>query len=367
MEIVNCLGVIEFTPLFTEKKHKTFNFYSIKKIHHPKCTSLKNQLFTQRKELWRCMVLARYLLKRLGFILVSLFFIVTITFLLMQAAPGGPFTSERQLPPTIEKQLNEQYGLNDPIYVQYFDYLKDIAQWDFGPSFKYTGQSVNDIINRSFPYSLVLGLESIFLALSIGVLLGVIAALYHNKFGDYIAMVIAVLGISVPSFILATILQYVFAMQMQALPVARFESFAHTILPAVALATTPLAFIARLMRSSMLEVLNEDYIKTAKSKGLSNRVVTYKHALRNAIMPVVSYLGPLVVAILTGSFVIEKIFAIPGLGNEFVVSVTNRDYTVIMGTTVFFSVLLLVSILIVDLIYGLIDPRIKVAGKGGKE
>ncbi|TQS72055.1 ABC transporter permease [Ornithinibacillus gellani] len=311
--------------------------------------------------------MAKYLLKRLGYILVSLFFIVTITFFLMKAAPGGPFASERKLPPAIEQQMNEAYGLNDPIIKQYGDYLVNVVKFDFGPSFKYTGQEVSDIIKRSFPYSLILGLEAIFLALAVGVLLGVVAALKHNKFGDYIAMVIAVLGISVPSFIMATILQYIFAIKLQALPVARFESFAHTILPAVALATTPLAFIARLMRSSMLEVLNADYIKTAKSKGMSERVVTYKHALRNAILPVVSYLGPLVVGILTGSFIIEKIFGIPGLGNEFVVSVTNRDYTVIMGTTVFFSVLLLFSILVVDLIYGLVDPRIKVTDGGGKE
>ncbi|KPH71757.1 ABC transporter permease [Oceanobacillus caeni] len=310
--------------------------------------------------------MAKYLLKRIGYIIVSLFFIITITFFLMQAAPGGPFASERKLPPEIEAQMNEAYGLNDPIHVQYFDYLVRAITLDFGPSFKYVGQEVTDIIARSFPYSLILGAEAILLALSFGVLLGVIAALKHNKFGDYAAMVIAVLGISVPSFIMATILQYIFAIKLQALPVARFESFAHTILPAVALATTPLAFIARLMRSSMLEVLNADYIKTARSKGLSSRVVTYKHGLRNAILPVVSYLGPLVVSILTGSFIIEKIFGIPGLGNEFVVSVTNRDYTVIMGTTVFFSVLLLVSILIVDLIYGLVDPRIKVTDKGAK-
>lgn len=259
--------------------------------------------------------------------------------------------------------MNEAYGLNDPIYVQYFDYLKGIAVWDFGPSYKYKGQSVNDIIKRSFPYSLIMGLEAIFLALSVGILLGVIAALYHNKFGDYAAMIFAVLGISVPSFILATLLQYVFALKLQVLPIAKFDSFAHTILPAVALATTPLAFIARLMRSSMLDVLSSDYIKTAKSKGLSGRVTIYRHGIRNAILPVVSYLGPLVVAILTGSFIIEKIFAIPGLGNEFVESVTNRDFTVIMGTTVFFSILLLLSILVVDIIYGFIDPRIKITGK----
>src|SRR5690625_1067065 len=281
----------------------------------------------------------------------------------MKIAPGGPFTAERKLPPKLEEQMNEAYGLNDPIHEQYIDYLINIAKWDFGPSFNNVGQSVNDIINRSFKYSLILGLEAIFLALSVGVLLGVVAALYHNKFGDYVAMVIAVLGISVPSFILATILQYVFALKLQMLPIAKFDTFAHSVLPAIALAATPLAFIARLMRSSMLDVLNSDYIKTAKAKGLSNRITIYRHGIRNAILPVVSYLGPLVVAILTGSFIIEKIFAIPGLGNEFVESITNRDYTVIMGTTVFFSVLLLFSILIVDIIYGLIDPRIKITGR----
>lgn len=283
----------------------------------------------------------------------------------MQAAPGGPFASERKLPPKLEEQMNEAYGLNDPIHVQYIDYLTRVLKWDFGPSFKYVGQSVNDIISRSFPYSLILGLESILLALSIGILLGVIAALYHNKFPDYTAMVIAVLGISVPSFVLAAVLQYVFAYKLQVLPIAKFDSFAHTILPAVALAATPLAFIARLMRSSMLEVLSSDYIKTAKAKGLGARVTIYRHGIRNAILPVVSYLGPLVVGILTGSFIIETIFAIPGLGREFVTSVTNRDYTVIMGTTVFYAVLLLFSILLVDIIYSLIDPRIKLGQKEG--
>lgn len=305
----------------------------------------------------------RYLSKRILFIFVSLFVIVSATFFLMHAAPGGPFTKEVKVPPEIEQQLNETYGLDDPLFVQYGEYLVNVAKLDFGPSFKYKGQSVSGIINRSYPVSLILGGEAILFALAIGVLLGVIAAMRHNHFSDYTAMVIAVLGISVPSFVLATILQYVFAMKLEVLPVARFDSFASTVLPAIALGTTPLAFIARLMRSSMLEVLNADYIKTARAKGLSSRVVTYRHALRNAIMPVISYLGPLVVAILTGSFIIEKIFGIPGLGNEFVESITNRDYTTIMGVTVFFSVLLLFSILVVDIIYGLVDPRIKIAGK----
>lgn len=285
----------------------------------------------------------------------------------MKLAPGGPFTSERKTSPAIEEQMKQAYGLNDPVHEQYLKYLTNSIKLDFGPSFKYEGQEVTDIIKRSLPFSLILGLEAIFIALAFGVLFGAIAAIRHNGMGDYVVMVIAILGISVPSFIMATILQYIFSIKLGMLPIARFESFAHTILPAFALATTPLAFIARLMRSSMLEVLNADYIKTAKSKGLNERVVIYKHALRNAILPVVSYLGPLVAGILTGSFIIEKIFAIPGLGNEFVVSITNRDYTVIMGTTVFFSALLLVSILIVDLIYGLIDPRIKITGKGASQ
>lgn len=311
--------------------------------------------------------LAKYLLKRIAYIFLSLFLIITVTFFLMQIAPGSPFASERKMTPALEKQMEEAYGLNDPIHEQYLDYLVNALTFDFGPSFKYVGQDVMDIILRGFPYSLVLGLEALFIATGFGILFGVFAALKHNKFGDYAAMVIAVLGISVPSFIMATILQYIFAIKLNMFSVARMESFADTILPALALATTPLAFIARLMRSSMLDVLNSDYIKTAKSKGMSQRIVTYKHGLRNALLPVISYMGPLVASILTGSFVIEKIFGIPGLGSEFVTSITNRDYTVIMGTTVFFSVILLFCVLLVDIIYGIVDPRIKLDAKGGEK
>lgn len=301
----------------------------------------------------------KYFGKRFFYMFLSLLVIITATFFLMRLAPGNPFTSEKQLPPEIEANLNAHYGLDQPWYVQYFDYLKRIATWDFGPSFKYKGQTVNDIISEGFPVSLALGIEAIFIALALGVLLGVLAALYHNKWQDYSSMVFAVVGISVPSFIMAALLQYIFAIKLQVLPVARWDSFAHTILPALALATTPLAFIARLTRSSMLEVLSNDYIKTAKAKGLSRGVITVKHAVRNAMMPVVSYLGPLSAGIITGSFVIEKIFGIPGLGSHFVTSIQNRDYTVIMGVTVFYSILLLLSIFVVDIIYGLIDPRIK--------
>ncbi|WP_141432797.1 ABC transporter permease [Bacillus sp. 03113] len=311
--------------------------------------------------------MTRYITKRVLYMLLSLFLIVTATFFLMRVAPGNPFTSEKKLPPEIEKNLISHYGLDDPWYIQYGEYLLRVAQWDFGPSFKYKSQTVNDLINDGFPVSFILGLEAILIALAVGVLLGVIAALRHNKWQDYTAMIIAVLGISVPSFIMATVLQYFLAIKLGIFPVARWESFMHSVLPALALASTPMAFIARLTRSSMLEVLNNDYIKTAKAKGLSGTAITVRHTLRNAMLPIVSYLGPLSAAVLTGSFVIEKIFGIPGLGSHFVISIANRDYTVIMGVTVFYSIILLVCILLVDIAYGLIDPRIKLAvGKKGE-
>ncbi len=306
--------------------------------------------------------MAKYIGKRLLYMLISLWLIVTATFFFMRIAPGNPFTSEKKLPPEIEANLNAHFGLDKPWYAQYGEYLVRIAKWDFGPSFKYKSQTVNDLINDGFPVSAALGLEAIFLAIAFGVLLGIIAALKHNRWPDYTAMIIAVLGISVPSFIMATFLQYFLAIKMGLFPVARWETFMHTILPAIALASSPMAFIARLTRSSMLEVLANDYIKTAKAKGLSQGAITVKHAIRNALLPVVTYMGPLTAGILTGSFVIEKIFGIPGLGAHFVLSISNRDYTVIMGVTVFYSILLLVSILLVDIAYGIIDPRIKLAG-----
>ncbi|MBG9449937.1 ABC transporter permease [Cytobacillus firmus] len=306
--------------------------------------------------------MAKYIGKRLLYMLLSLWMIVTATFFFMRIAPGNPFASEKKLPPEIEANLNAHFGLDKPWYAQYWEYLVRIVNWDFGPSFKYKSQTVNDLINEGFPVSFLLGMEAIFIAVAVGVLLGIIAALKHNRWPDYTAMIVAVLGISVPSFIMASFLQYFLAIKMGIFPVARWESFMHSVLPAVALASTPMAFIARLTRSSMLEVLANDYIKTAKSKGLSRGVITVKHTIRNALLPVVTYMGPLTAGILTGSFVIERIFGIPGLGAHFVTSINNRDYTVIMGVTVFYSILLLVSILLVDIAYGIIDPRIKLAG-----
>ncbi len=306
--------------------------------------------------------MAKYITKRLLYMIISLYLIITATFFFMRLAPGNPFTSEKSLPPEIEASLNAHYGLDKPWYVQYGDYLVRIVHWDLGPSFKYKARTVNDLINDGFPVSLSLGAEAILIAIAFGILLGVIAALKHNKWQDYSAMIVAVMGISVPSFIMATVLQYFLAIKLGLFPVARWETFMHTVLPALALASTPMAFIARLTRSSMLEVLSNDYIKTAKAKGLSQGVITIKHTIRNALLPVVSYMGPLSAGIITGSFVIEKIFGIPGLGSHFVLSIANRDYTVIMGVTVFYSILLLFSILLVDIAYGFIDPRIKLTG-----
>ena len=280
----------------------------------------------------------------------------------MQLAPGSPFASERELPPAIEEQLNAKYGLDNPWYIQYKDYLFDTLTFDFGESMKYKGRSTNDIISESFPVSLALGVEAMILAIGLGILLGVISALYHNKLPDYISTIIAILGISVPSFILAGLLQYYLSFKAGWFPVSGWKGFNYTILPAFAIALTHAGFIAKLTRSSMLEQNNSEYVKLARAKGLGKWTIVFKHSLRNALLPVVTYLGPLFAGVITGSFVIEQIFAVPGLGRHFVTSITNRDYTVIMGTTVFYSLILLFAVLIVDILYSVIDPRIKLKG-----
>ncbi|MFP7200407.1 ABC transporter permease [Lysinibacillus halotolerans] len=304
----------------------------------------------------------RYIFKRLIYILIALFIIVSATFFLMKLAPGSPFASERDFPPEIEAQLNAKYGLDNPWYVQYKDYLVDTISFDFGESMKYKGRSTNDIISESFPISLTLGIEAMILSIGLGVLLGVIAALYHNRWPDYLATTIAVLGISVPSFILAGLMQYFLAYKLGMFPVSGWKGFIYSVLPAFAIAITHAGFIAKLIRSSMLEQGNSDYVKMARAKGLGKWTTVFRHTLRNALLPVVTYLGPLTAGVVTGSFIIEQIFAIPGLGRHFVTSITNRDYTVIMGTTVFYSIILLFAVLIVDILYSVIDPRIKLKG-----
>lgn len=304
----------------------------------------------------------RFVIRRIIFSLISLFIIVSATFFLMKAVPGDPISSENDdIPDEILESMRDHYGLNDPLYIQYGNYLKSVITWDLGPSYTYKGTTVNEIINAGFPVSFILGMISIFIGVGGGLILGVISALNHNRAPDYIAMVVSVIGISVPNFILAALLQYVLAIKLGWFPVAKWGTVKQVVLPSLALSALPLAYVARLTRSSMLEVLSENYIKTAKSKGIERWVITYRHALRNALIPVITYIGPMAVSVLTGTFVIEKIFGIPGLGSHFVMSIMNRDYTVIMGTAVFYSVLLLLIILLIDLSYGIIDPRIKVS------
>lgn len=301
----------------------------------------------------------KHLLKKLIILLISLFVVVTITFFCMHIIPGNPFTDEEVLPKEILDAMYRHYHLDQPLMVQYGIYLKNLAVLDFGPSLKYQGRSVTSIIKDAFPVSLTLGIEALCLAVFFGITLGSLAALKKGKFSDQGCRILALIGISVPSFILATFLQYIFSMKLGIFPVARWGTFAHTVLPALALSALPTAFIARLTRSTMLETLQQDYIVTAKSKGLSTFQIIRRHALRNALLPVISYIGPLASSILTGSFVIEKIFGMPGLGQWFVMSVMNRDYSLIMAITLFYSVFLMVGVYIVDVLYCLIDPRIK--------
>lgn len=301
----------------------------------------------------------RYFLRRVLTSLLAMWLIVTITFTIMHSIPGGPFASEKKLPDAILRNLEQRYHQNDPLHKQYAGYLINLLQGDLGPSIKYENRTVNSIIRESFPVSAALGSLAILLSLSAGILAGTVAALRQKRWQDYTAMTLVTFGFSIPSFILAGLLMYVFAYKLRILPSALWGTWQQAILPTLALATLPTAFIARLVRSSMLEVLQLDYIRTARAKGLSESYIILRHALPNAILPVVTYTGPLIAAILTGSFVVEFIFAIPGLGRWFVQSITNRDYTVILGVTVFYSAFLMLMNLIVDLIYVAIDPRIK--------
>ena len=300
-----------------------------------------------------------YLIKRIGNSIIVLWVVMTVTFLLMHAIPGGPFTAEKSLPPAVKANIEARYKLNDPLLTQYKDYLANVTRGDLGPSFKYVGRSVNDIIAESFPVSLELGVESIFLALLVGVPAGVLAAYRRSRWPDRAVNLLTTLGVAVPSFVLSALLVELFAMRLGWLPAAMWNRWASRVLPAIALAAMPMAFITRLTRSSMLDVLGQDYIKTAKAKGLSTGAVLFRHALPNALIPVVTYLGPMAAGILTGSFVIETIFAIPGLGSYFVTSIYNRDYTVILGITLFYSAIVIFMNMLVDLIYPLLDPRIK--------
>jgi oligopeptide transport system permease protein OppB len=301
-----------------------------------------------------------YVVRRVVSMFITLFFVITLTFVMMHSIPGNPFTGEKKLPPAIEKALLEKYNLDKPLSQQYVDYVSGVAKGDFGPSMKYNGRTVNDMIGDGFPISAELGGLAILLIVIVGIPLGVIAALKQGTWIDRTMIFFAIVGVTIPSFVLATLLIYVFGTRLKVLPTSRWVSWKSRIMPTIALGVSSIAYVARLTRSSMLEVINQDYIRTARAKGLTETVVVFKHALKNALIPVVTYLGPLTAGILTGSFIIEKIFAVPGMGRMFVESISNRDYTVIMGVTIFYSLILVVFIFIVDLVYGLIDPRIKI-------
>lgn len=294
---------------------------------------------------------------------ITLWLIITLTFFLMHAIPGSPFNEERNTSEAVQKNLEAHYHLDEPLMVQYGLYLKSLMTLDFGPSITKPSQTVNDLLSRGFPISFELGMITLIIAVISGIILGIVAALRHNGFIDYVAMTFAVLGISIPNFVMATMLIQQIAVNWELLPVATWQSWRHMILPTLALATGPMAIIARLTRSSMLEVLTQDYIRTARAKGLSPWKIVFKHALRNALLPVVTILGTLAAGILTGTFVIEQIFAIPGMGKYFVESINQRDYPVIMGTTIFYSAFLIVMLFLVDVAYGLLDPRIKLHKK----
>lgn len=303
----------------------------------------------------------RYIIRRVFISLLTLWLLATVSFFLLRSLPGNPFQTETLLSIEVQERMMAYYGLDKPLYEQYFQYMGNLLKGDMGYSLKYTNRSVNSIIAESFPISAELGLRALALAVPIGLLLGVIAARKRGKAADYLCVFVAVIGISVPSFIAGTLLQYTFSVKLGIFPVAQWNSVWHTVLPSIAMGLALMATLTRLMRASMLEVTTQDYIKTAKAKGLGNLKIIWSHQLRNAMLPIVTVLGPLVASVLMGTFVIEQIFAIPGLGMHFVQSVQSLDYTMALGLTIFFGAFLVVANFIVDIVYGLIDPRIRVA------
>lgn len=303
--------------------------------------------------------MTKYILKRIGMMLITLFMIVLLTFILMHSVPGGPFTTEKQVAPAVLKALEAKYHLDDPLWKQFVDYVKGLLTFELGPSFKFTGKTVNDFIENGFPFSATLGLITLAFVLLTALPMGIVAALRNGKWQDMVTMALATLGVTIPSFIIAPTLIYFFSYVLAWCPTYGVDKWQGYILPVIALGGYSISFLARLMRSSLLEVMGQDYIRTARAKGISEVRVVLKHALRNALIPVITVLGPTIANLLTGSFVIEKIFAIPGMGSYFVNSVTQRDYTTIMGMTVFYAAFLIVMVFVVDIFYCLIDPRIK--------
>jgi oligopeptide transport system permease protein len=302
----------------------------------------------------------RFILRRLLVAIPTLFIIVTATFFLMRAAPGSPFDMDRKLPPEIMKNVEAKYGFDKPLIQQYAEYLGGVVTGDFGPSLKYTGKSVLQIIGEGFPTSLKIGVSALSLATIFGVFLGILAALRHNRWPDYSVMAVAILGICIPTFVTAPLLVLVFGMKLSWLPIAGLNAgFKSFVLPVIVLALPLIAVISRLTRAGMIETLNSNYVRTARAKGLPETTVVVRHAMKTALLPLVSYLGPACAGIITGSLVVEKIFTVPGLGKSFVLGALQRDYTVVMGVVILYAVLVLALNLIADILYALLDPRVR--------
>ncbi|SDZ89217.1 oligopeptide transport system permease protein [Oribacterium sp. KHPX15] len=301
----------------------------------------------------------KYIAKRVIMAVVTAFLVATLTFCIMNLVPGGPFLAEKAVTPQAQAAMEAKYGLDKPLPQQYLTYLSGLLHGDFGLSLKKRGRTVAEIISTKFPVSARLGACALIVAVCIGVPLGSVAAFNRGKLVDNILVVLSTAGIAIPSFLSSTLLMYVFTTKLKLLPSLGLTTPESYIMPVTALALYPTFYIARLMRSSMLDVIGQDYMKTARAKGVSTLLIIFKHALRNAILPVVTYLGPLLASLMTGSFIIEKIFNIPGLGSEFVGAITSRDYPMIMGTTIFLAVFVICMNVIVDILYAVIDPRIK--------
>ena len=300
-----------------------------------------------------------FIVRRLVNLVFALFVLATLIFFMVRALPGGPFDQEKPLPPEVVKNLEAYYGLDKSLGEQYVAFLANAARGDFGPSYASRGDTVGALILRHLPVSAELGLWALILAVALGIPLGVLAAYYHNTWVDFLATFLAVLGRSIPTIALAPLLILIFAQTLGWLPTARFDTPAHRVLPTLALGLGMAALIARLARSSMLQVIREDYIRTARAKGLGEFTVVFVHALRNALIPVVTLLGPLLAMVVTGTFIVEVFFAVPGLGRYYITSIGTRDYPVIMGTSLLFGAVIMVMNALVDILYSWIDPRIR--------
>lgn len=303
--------------------------------------------------------MGKYIIKRVAMGLLSIFIVATLTFLLMNLVPGGPFVAEKSISKAAQEALAQKYGLDKPLIEQYGNYISSFLKGDMGLSLRQRGRTVNEIIFSKFPVSAKLAGIAVAVALIIGIPLGCLSAYNRGKLTDNIIIVFATCGIAIPSFISSVLLLYTFGSRLGWLPTIGLNSAASYVMPVTALAIYPAAYITRLTRSSLLDVMGQDYIRTAKAKGLSNSKILFKHALRNAILPVITYVGPMLAGLMTGSFVVEKIFTIPGLGRDFVSAISTRDYTLIMGTTIILSTLIILANVIVDVLYKVVDPRIK--------